>query len=185
MRWRVRLGYPVAAVFLLLARPIPRSIMIGGMVAAFGLLVRGLASGHLRKDEELATSGPYALTRNPLYFGSAFLAAGFIVAGDSLWAGLIVGIYFAVFYYAVIRNEEADLLKRFGPAFEEYAARTPLFFPGFRSPKGSTSARNPSKNNVFSWPQYRRNREYQALLGTIAGLGIVWLRMWIRMRFGY
>ena len=185
MRWRVRLGYPVAAVFLLLARPIPRSIMIGGMVAAFGLLVRGLASGHLRKDEELATSGPYALTRNPLYFGSAFLAAGFIVAGDSLWAGLIVGIYFAVFYYAVIRNEEADLLKRFGSAFEEYAVRTPLFFPGFRAPKGSTSARKMRTRTAFSWPQYRRNREYQALLGTIGGLGIVWLRMWIRMRFGY
>ncbi len=184
MRWRVRLGYPVAVVFLVLARPIPRAIMIGGLVAAFGLLVRGLASGHLRKDEELATTGPYAVTRNPLYFGSAFLAAGFIIAGHSLWAGLIVGVYFAVFYYAVIRNEEADLRKRFGAVFEDYAARTPLFFPGFPAPKGSTSAQNTPKN-VFSWPQYRRNREYQALLGTIAGLGVVWLRMWIQMRFGY
>src|SRR5277367_2011221 len=61
MRWRVRLGYPVAVVFLVLARPIPRAIMIGGLVATFGLLVRGLASGHLRKDEELATTGPYAV----------------------------------------------------------------------------------------------------------------------------
>ena len=184
MRWRVRLGYPVAVVFLVLARPIPLAIMIGGLVAAFGLLVRGLASGHLRKDEELATTGPYAVTRNPLYFGSAFLAAGFIVAGHSLWAGLIVGLYFAVFYYAVIRNEEADLRKRFGAEFEDYAARTPLFFPGFRAPKRSTSAQD-TPENAFSWPQYRRNREYQALLGTIAGLGVVWLRMWIRMRFGY
>ncbi len=184
MRWRVRLGYPVAVVFLVLARPIPRAIMIGGLVAAFGLLVRGLASGHLRKDEELATTGPYAVTRNPLYFGSAFLAAGFIIAGDSLWAGLIVGLYFAVFYYAVIRNEEADLRKRFGAAFDAYAARTPLFFPGLRAPKAATPPTN-APANAFSWPQYRRNREYQALLGTIAGLGVVWLRMWIRMRFGY
>ncbi len=184
MRWRVRLGYPVAVVFLVLARPIPRAIMIGGLVAVVGLIVRGLASGHLRKDEELATTGPYAVTRNPLYFGSALLAAGFIVAGHSLWAGLIVGVYFAVFYYAVIRNEEADLRKRFGGAFEDYAARTPLFFPGFRASKGSTPAQN-APESAFSWPQYRRNREYQALLGTIAGLGVVWLRMWIRMRFGY
>ena len=184
MRWRVRLGYPVAIVFLVLARPIPHSIVAGGIVAAFGLLVRGAASGHLRKDEQLATTGPYASTRNPLYLGSAFLAAGFIIAGDSWRAGLIVGIYFAVFYYAVIRDEEADLRKRFGAAFEEYAARTPVFFPGFRTnkegaPPGKTSA------NVFSWAQYRRNREYQALLGTIAGLVVVWLRMWIRTRFGY
>jgi len=183
MRWRVRLGYPVAVVFLVLARPIPRAIMIGGLVATFGLLVRGLASGHLRKDEELATTGPYAVTRNPLYFGSAFLAAGFIVAGHSLWAGLIVGVYFAVFYYAVIRNEEADLRKRFGAVFEGYAARTPLFFPGLHAPRDATPP--DARANAFSWPQYRRNREYQALLGTIAGLGVVWLRMWIRMRFGY
>jgi protein-S-isoprenylcysteine O-methyltransferase Ste14 len=184
MRWRVRLGYPVAVVFLVLARPVPHSIVAGGILAAFGLLVRGAASGHLRKDEELATSGPYASTRNPLYLGSAFLAAGFIVAGDSWWAGLIVGVYFAVFYYAVIRDEEADLRKRFGAAFEEYAARTPSFFPGFGAHKGEARPAN-ARANAFSWAQYRRNREYQALLGTIAGLVMVWLRMWTRMRFGF
>jgi protein-S-isoprenylcysteine O-methyltransferase Ste14 len=184
MRWRVRLGYPVAVVFLVLAKPDPRWIGIGGIVAAFGLLVRGAASGHLWKDEELAITGPYAVTRNPLYLGSAFLAAGFIIAGHSLWAGLIVGVYFAVFYYAVIRNEEADLRRRFGAAFDEYAARTPLFFPSIRAPRSDGLPDYPSAN-AFSWAQYQRNREYQALLGTIAGLGIVWLRMWIRMRFGY
>jgi protein-S-isoprenylcysteine O-methyltransferase Ste14 len=184
MRWRVRLGYPVAAIFLVLARPIPHSILAGGIVAAFGLLVRAAASGHLRKDEQLATTGPYATTRNPLYLGSAFLAAGFIIAGDTLWAGLIVGLYFAVFYFAVIRDEEADLRKRFGAAFEQYAARTPSFFPGFRAPKGEAPPENTSASS-FSWAQYRRNREYQALLGTIAGLGVVWLRMWIHTRVGY
>ena len=85
MRWRVRLGYPVAVIFCVLARSTPRSIVIGGIVAAFGLLVRGAASGHLHKDEELATTGPYATTRNPLYLGSAFLSVGFIVAGNSGW----------------------------------------------------------------------------------------------------
>ena len=184
MRWRVRLGYPVAVIFLVLARPIPHSILAGAIVAAFGLLVRGAASGHLRKDEELATTGPYASTRNPLYLGSAFLAAGFIIAGDTWLAGMIVGVYFAVFYFAVIRDEEADLRLRFGAAFEQYAARTPVFFPGFRAAKGEPPPENTGAN-AFSWAQYRRNREYQALLGTIAGLGIVWLRMWIHTRVGY
>ena len=184
MRWRVRLGYPVAVIFLVLAKPIPHSIVAGGIVAAFGLLVRGAASGLLLKDEQLATTGPYASTRNPLYLGSAFLAAGFIIAGDALRAGMIVGVYFAVFYYAVIRDEEADLRKRFGAAFEQYAARTPMFFPAFRASKGEGRQEN-ERANPFSWAQYRRNREYQALLGTIAGLGIVWLRMWIHTRWGY
>jgi protein-S-isoprenylcysteine O-methyltransferase Ste14 len=184
MRWRVRIGYPVAAIFCVLAAPSMRSIGIGGIIAAFGLLVRAAASGHLRKDEELATTGPYAATRNPLYFGSAFLAAGFIVAGRSWWAGAIVGVYFAVFYYAVIRAEEADLRRKFGATFDAYAARVPLFFPlgsrGIPEPNGGTP-----RDNAFSWAQYRRNREYQALLGTLGGLGIMWLRMWIRARFRY
>jgi protein-S-isoprenylcysteine O-methyltransferase Ste14 len=184
MRWRVRLGYPVAVIFLVLAKPIPRSILVGGIVAAFGLLIRAAAAGHLRKDEELATTGPYAVTRNPLYLGSAILAAGFIIAGYSLWAGLIVGLYFAVFYYAVIRNEETDLRKRFGAPFDDYAARVPLFLPSLRAPRDEVSkAKSPQTS--FSWPQYRRNREYQALVGAGAGLAIVWLRMWVRVRYGY
>jgi protein-S-isoprenylcysteine O-methyltransferase Ste14 len=184
MRWRVRLGYPVAIVYLLVARPIPGSILCGGIVAVFGLLIRAAAAGHLRKDEQLATTGPYSVTRNPLYLGSAILAAGFIVAGYSVWAGLIVGLYFTVFYTAVIRNEEADLHKLFGSAFEEYTARVPVFFPRFRARVDEVSmAKTPE--NSFSWPQYRRNREYQALLGVLAGLAVAWLRMWARARYGY
>jgi protein-S-isoprenylcysteine O-methyltransferase Ste14 len=182
-RWRVRVGYLVAAIYWLLALPTPFSILIGGLIAALGLLIRGLASGHLRKDETLATTGPYGATRNPLYFGSAFLAAGFVVAGHSWMAGTIVTAYFAVFYYAVMRSEERDVRERFGAAFDEYASRVPLFVPRFPPWASKTEARRPG--NRFSWPQYRRNREYQALLGTLAGLAAVWLRMWLRALFGY
>lgn len=184
MRWRVRTGYPVAAIFLLLAAPTPRSIAIGGTVALLGILIRGASSGHLRKYEELATTGPYAFTRNPLYFGSAFLAAGFAIAGNSWVAGLLVVAYFAVFYTGVMRNEENDLRQRFGSTFIEYAARVPLFFPRLTAPPAKTSGPPPIAKN-FSWPQYQRNREYNALLGTVAGLGVMWLRMWIRSRLGH
>jgi protein-S-isoprenylcysteine O-methyltransferase Ste14 len=195
MRWRVRVGYPVAVIYWFLARPTVSSIAIGGIVAALGLLVRGVSAGYLRKDSELATGGPYAATRNPLYLGSSLLAAGFIVAGRSWWAGLLVGIYFAVFYYAVMRNEEADLRKRFGVLFEEYAAHVPLFFP--RAPKPAKRERSstvsfeqppsgaPQPAAEFSGALYLRNREYRALIGTAAGLAVVGLRMWLRLRFGY
>src|ERR1700730_1876350 len=125
MRWRVRLAYPLALAFWLLAVPTVRSIVIGAMVAAFGLFIRGVAAGHLRKDQELATTGPYARTRNPLYLGSAFLAAGFAVAGRSWLAGALVAVYFAIFYYVVMRNEEEDLRARFGAVYNQYAARVP------------------------------------------------------------
>jgi protein-S-isoprenylcysteine O-methyltransferase Ste14 len=187
MRWRVRVGYPVAVVYWVLAAPTPRSILLGSVVAALGLMVRAAASGHLRKYEELCTTGPYARTRNPLYFGSALLTAGFIAAGRSWWGGAIVAVYFALFYYAVMRNEESDLRARYGLAFEKYAARVPLFFPRLciSAPSGAEKDESQVSAKSFSWQQYTRNREYQALIGTFAGIGILWLRMWLRSRYGY
>ena len=183
MRWRVRAGYPVALVYLVLASPTRHWIAMGAAAAALGLAIRAAASGQLRKNAELATSGIYARTRNPLYLGSAILAAGFIVAGHSLWAGLLVGVYFVIFYFPVMRNEEEDLRERFNGAFEQYAAHVPLFFPNIFSAGRPHSAEEPER--PFSWEQYRRNREYKALIGTLGGLAVVWLRMWVRRRGGF
>jgi protein-S-isoprenylcysteine O-methyltransferase Ste14 len=188
MRWRVRIGYPVAVIYWLLAAPSPRSILIGALLAAAGLIIRGAASGHLQKYEELCITGPYAHTRNPLYFGSALLAAGFVVAGNSWWAGAVVAAYFAPFYYAVMCNEESDLRARYGRAFDAYALEVPLFFPRLRAPgasRGSSIVATGVSEKRFSWHRYRSNREYRALLGTVAGLGIVCLRMWVEMRWRY
>lgn len=189
MRWRVRLGYPVAIIYWLLATPTWRSIAYGTIVAALGLIVRAAAAGYLRKDRELAVSGPYALTRNPLYLGSAILAAGFVVASHSWIAGLLVSLYFGIFYYAVMRNEEDDLRMRFGPDFDAYSSRVPLFFPNpfarGKSQSPANSAANAEANGGFSWAQYRRNREYRALFGAIGAMATVCLRMYIRARFGY
>jgi protein-S-isoprenylcysteine O-methyltransferase Ste14 len=185
MRWRVRAGYPVAVLFWIFARPSYRAIAIGGIVAAFGLLIRGLAAGHLQKDRELATTGPYAVTRNPLYLGSSLLAAGFAIAGGSWADGAMVIAYFAVFYYAVMRNEESDLRKRFGAAFDEYANRVPLFFPRYSPPPAAVSESAAPAAKEFSWQFYRRNREYKALIGTVVGLGLLCVRMWLRCHWGH
>jgi protein-S-isoprenylcysteine O-methyltransferase Ste14 len=185
MRWRVRTGYPVGIIYWLLAAPTLRSILICAGVSAVGLVIRGAAAGHLRKDQTLAITGPYARTRNPLYLGSAFIAAGFAVAGRSWWAGALVAAYFAVFYYAVMRNEADDLRKRFGAAFEKYAARVPLFFPRLDSPLAPVPSTNPHLEQQFSRELYKKNRESRAVIGTIAGLALLCLRLWIRAKFGY
>jgi protein-S-isoprenylcysteine O-methyltransferase Ste14 len=185
MRWRVRAGYIVAVAYWVLASPTPRSIICGAGIAILGLGIRASASGHLRKDRELAVSGPYAWTRNPLYLGSAFLAGGFIVAGHSWIAGALVAVYFGVFYYFVMRNEERDLRARFGAAFDDYCARVPLFVPRIRRRQSEGGERDRRSGAAFSCAQYRRNREYQALIGTVVGLVTLLLRMWIRARWGY
>lgn len=174
-RWRVRAGYPLAILFLYLASPTPLAIAIGAAIAGAGLVVRGAAAGHLRKLETLTTSGPYAWMRNPLYFGSALLAAGFAVAGHSPWAALVLIAYFGTFYPVVMKKEEGELRERYGAAFIEYAERVPLFFPW---PPRQGDSESPMVANGFSWEQYKRNREYQAALGALLALGVLWLRMY-------
>lgn len=172
MRWRVRAGYPVALACLFLASPTPHSLALGVGIAALGLVLRGAAAGHLQKHERLASSGPYAYTRNPLYLGSAVLAAGFLLAGRSWVAAVITTAYFALFYPAVMRREKQELRLLYGPAFDDYAKRVPLFWPRL-APGVSTPVE-------FSWGLYRRNREYQAALGFLLGVALLGLRMYLR-----
>jgi protein-S-isoprenylcysteine O-methyltransferase Ste14 len=172
IRWRVRAGYPAALVYVLLAKPSRISFLIGAAVGLVGIAIRAWAAGYLHKHEVLATYGPYAFTRNPLYFGSAVLAAGFVLAGDSVCAGAIVGIYLLLFYPAVMRREENELLERYGEEFTAYAARIPLFWPRLRFPGAGENA--PAR---FSRRLYLQNREYQAAFGFVLGLAVLWVKM--------
>ncbi len=182
-RWRVRAGYPLSILYIALASPTVKFIAIGASVAAIGLIIRGAAAGHLRKLETLTTSGPYAWTRNPLYLGSSLLAAGFAIAGCSPWSALVIVAYFLAFYPAVMKREEAELRVRYGEAFNEYAARVPLFWP--RPPKRTVARESTAEGARFSWEQYARNREYQAAIGVVGALLLVWLRMIVRQRAGW
>lgn len=176
IRWRVRTGYPLALAFLLLAKPSSVSLLIGITVGMIGLAMRAWAAGFLRKHEALATDGPYALTRNPLYFGSAILALGVIMAGKSDWGGALVAIYILLFYPAVMRREEAELREHYGEQFEIYAARVPLFWPRLKNAESGTAA-----SARFSSQLYSQNREYQAAVGFLLGIVVLWAKMqWMR-----
>ena len=168
-RWRVRLGYPLAAAFAVLAQPTWESLLWGTAIAAVGLFLRGAAAGHLYKHQRLATSGPYRYTRNPLYLGSSLLAVGLLLAGRSWMAAALVAAYFVVFYSGVMRTEEAELRARYGEEFEAYAARVPLFFPAL-TPRSPASA-------SFSATQYKINREYQAAIGFALALALLYAKM--------
>lgn len=168
-RWRVRLGYPLALAFAVLAAPTSQSMIWGAAVAAVGLLLRGAAAGYLYKHQRLATSGPYRFTRNPLYLGSSLLAIGLLVAGRSWTAGFLVAAYFVVFYSGVLRAEEAELRARYGEEFAAYASRVPLFLPSLAS-RLPASAR-------FSGKQYIFNREYQAAIGFALALILLYAKM--------
>ena len=165
----MRSGYLVAVAAFWFAHPQLKWLLGGAAIAAFGLLIRGYAAGHLRKHKELAISGPYAFTRNPLYLGSVLLAAGFCVASHSWISTILLVAYLAVFYPAVIRREQAELTALYGAAFVEYAARVPAFWP-----RVSPAIASPQR---FSWPLYRQNREYEAAIGLAVAMAILWAIM--------
>src|SRR5512142_279928 len=87
-RIRVPLGFAFAVLYIWLARPTILSILVGGTIAALGVIIRALASGHVKKNAELTMTGPYAYSRNPLYVGSIVIGIGFAVAALSLWVAL-------------------------------------------------------------------------------------------------
>src|ERR1700694_2415578 len=160
-RIRVPLGFLFAALFLLLARPTWRSMVLGSIVVVPGLWIRALASGHVRKNEALTTSGPYAYTRNPLYLGSLLIGVGFAMAARSWWIGLLLLVMFFAIYIPVIRGEE-ELLRQKFPEFDAYALQVPRMFPRFGRPPVA------GRSNSFSADLYRQHREYHALLGAVA-----------------
>ncbi len=171
-RWRVRLGYPLAVVVLFFARPNPKSVAIGAAIGIFGLWLRAYAAGYLKKQEVLTTTGPYAFTRNPLYLGSAILAAGAAWAMHSWISTAILFVYFATVYFVVMRREESELRGHFSEAFESYARKVPLFFPR------PTPARiEGSSPGAFSFAQYRKNHEHEAALGFVFLLALL-LAIW-------
>src|ERR1700683_3915919 len=138
-RIRVPLGFVFAVLYFWLAWPTWRSIALGAIVVVLGLLIRALASGHVCKNEALATSGPYAYTRNPLYLGSLLIGGGFAVAARSWWVGVALVVMFFAIYLPVIGDEEAFLRQKF-PEFEEYARRVPRMFPRLKRASGEDSA---------------------------------------------
>lgn len=148
------------------------SILYGGLVGLIGLCIRGYAAGYLHKQTILTVTGPYAYTRNPLYFGSAILTLGAALAIHSWISAIILCVYFTLVYWIVMRREERELRPQHGVAFDEYARSVPLFFPRLTAAKITGAS-----NGAFSFAQYKKNHEWQASVGFIfllAALVVIW-----------
>jgi protein-S-isoprenylcysteine O-methyltransferase Ste14 len=168
-RVRVPLGFLFAAVYLWLARPTWLSIAIGTGVVAIGIWLRAFSAGYVKKDTELTTTGPYAYTRNPLYLGSIIIAIGFAIASRNVWVGAGILLLFFAIYIPVIRSEETFLRTRFAE-FTTYAERVPRLLPRLGMQRGGAQS-------SFSGALYRRNREYNALLGSLAMMAALALKL--------
>lgn len=169
-RWAV--GLRRAAIYLTLllllavATPSPLGVTLGFMIAASGQALRLWAAGHLRKTTELATSGPYRYTRNPLYLGRLVIFSGLVVMarlpGHLSW--LLLGLGYALFFSYYLRRKErvesARLRAVHGETYERYHDAVPALFPTLHPyPAGGE----------IGWSSVRmlRNREHWMLLGLL------------------
>jgi len=167
-RYRVPAGYVVGALALLLARPSGLSLLLSLPLVLGGEALRLWASGHIEKTRRLATGGPYAHTRNPLYVGSLLLALGVAAASASSWVVLAVAAYLAAFYPSVIREEARFLRQTFPEEYGLWARDVPLFLPRL-SPAGP-------RTSTFSWSRVAANKEWR----TAAALPVVLAMLWAR-----
>ena len=170
-RIRVPLGFVAAILFVWLARPTRTSLSVGALVMLPGLLLRGLASGHVQKDKQLTTSGPYAYTRNPLYLGSLMLASGFAIAARSWWIVAVMLLTFALIYVPVVVGEERYLRQTF-PEYADYARHVPRLFPRL-TPYGG-------QPGDYSSARYWKHREYEASIGCVVMLAILIVKLVLR-----
>jgi protein-S-isoprenylcysteine O-methyltransferase Ste14 len=155
-RYRVPVGWLVGVAVFVLARPTPLSMALGLPLVVAGEALRIWASGHIEKTKKLATGGPYAHCRHPLYVGSVLLALGVGVASSSLWVVLAVAAYFLAFFPSVMREETAFLARKFPEEFAAWSAEVPPFWPRL-TPGGPRSSR-------FEWSRVSLNREWRTVL---------------------
>jgi protein-S-isoprenylcysteine O-methyltransferase Ste14 len=160
VRRRVAIGFAVGAAVLLLAEPTWPAWRVGLMMAAAGEAVRVWAAGHLEKGREVTRSGPYRLTRHPLYVGSTIIALGVVIASSSTMVAVLAALYIGATIPAAIRSEEAYLTRTFGQTYDRY-----------RESRSEPVARR------FSFERAWRNREYRAVAGLLAGFALLAARI--------
>jgi protein-S-isoprenylcysteine O-methyltransferase Ste14 len=173
-RWRVPLGFVMTPIFILLAKPQTWTLVGGGTIALLGLALRAWASGHLRKNDALATTGPYAYTRNPLYLGSFLIGVGFTIAAGRWELAALFAVLFLGIYVPVMRVESETLEQLFGHKYRRYAQVVPMFLPRVTRYHGAATGE-------FDVALYKRYREYQAGLGFAAAFAILIAKaIWFR-----
>jgi protein-S-isoprenylcysteine O-methyltransferase Ste14 len=168
-RWRVPLGWILGLLALWLAEPTRDYLLAGVLVAAIGEALRLWASGYLEKDRRLATGGPYAWTRNPLYLGSLLVGMGFTLATGRMFLLLVLVGLFAAVYVPVMKREAARLEAAFPGDYSLYASRVPLLVPRVPQEDSASGA-------SFSWSQVWVNREPVTVLGLLLVVVILWAK---------
>lgn len=109
-------------------------LILGFILVLVGILGRVFASMFLsdNRNRKIVTTGIYSVSRNPLYFFSFLGTLGILFIYGSLFAIIIVTIFYAIYYWQVIKFEEKSLSAKLGKEYIAYLnSGVPRFFPKF------------------------------------------------------
>lgn len=179
-RIRVPAGFVLAPLLFISARPSASSLAAGAFIAIIGLAIRAWASGHLKKNQELTTSGPYAHTRNPLYLGTFLLGTGVAVGGGTPWFVALFAAFYLLIYVPVMLAEAETMRGLFAEDYEPYSKQVPLFAPRFAPYRTNSTSQNAisyrsqlGNQRRFELSLYLRHREYRAAVGFVVAYALL------------
>jgi len=157
-RYRVKISVLIALIIIIVSKPDKWTTIAGFLVSIIGNFLRVWASGYIKKEREIAKSGPYSLTRNPLYLGNLIIGAGFCLASWQIISIPIFLFYFLLFYIPTIKNEEKRMTELFKDDYIEYQKSVPVFFPKLKRVENK---------GRFSFKNVLENKEWRAILSTL------------------
>ena len=177
-RIRVPAGFLLAPLLVLAANPSPRSLVTGGLLSLLGLGIRAWASGYLKKNQELTTTGPYAHTRNPLYLGTFIMALGLAISTASWWFTIVFVTLYLLIYLPVMATEADTLNKLFPSEYPAYRSRVPMFLP--RLTPYRAEGEKAASERTFSLAQYVKHREYRAAIGVVLAYALLAAKVFLQ-----
>lgn len=174
-RWRLRLslGSMIALFAVAWLWSVPAwakwSFAPGVVVSLAGIAMRIWAAGWLRKHESLATDGPYAVVRHPLYLGTGLIAIGQSLMSGVPLAAILFPLFWVMVYRPTIAEEEAFLIQKYGDDYRRFMQRTGALMPRLKRQSGICGTLK-GAGRCFSWSQAWRNREYEGALTNLAAI---------------
>jgi len=163
---RTKLSGLLGVLFLIFAQPTSASLYTGVFLIIVGEAIRIWSSGHIHKNQILTVTGPYSLSRNPLYVGSFILGTGFMIAMGVIWLAVVFLLFYAAVYLFTIKWEEEKLKNEFPDDWEKYYGTVPRFLPVWSLPD--------YRPGEFSWSQVTKHKEIQNASVVLFVYAILW-----------
>ncbi|HXC61088.1 MAG TPA: isoprenylcysteine carboxylmethyltransferase family protein [Nitrospiria bacterium] len=163
-----------AVLLAIFAKPTLPFFLAGLALVIPGELIRIWAAGHLRKNQEVTTTGPYAYVKNPLYLGTLLIMIGYCLMARNLILLLIGLAVFSLYYVPFKRHREsARLQERFGDSWTEYDWAVPDYLPRL-SPYPKRGA------HPWRWKVFLDNSEHETAIVVLLMIILIGLRFWLR-----